>query len=68
METDLVKERKDLIAKINDEPNFKLDYLEIINENTFLKADKNTQNKRAIIAGWINQIRLIDNMPVSTKS
>jgi pantoate--beta-alanine ligase len=51
-----------------DEPNFKLDYLEIIDENTFLKADKNTQNKRAIIAGWINQIRLIDNMPVSTKS
>ena len=58
----------DMHKVLLDEPNFKLDYLEIIDENTFLKADKNTQNKRAIIAGWINQIRLIDNMPVSTKS
>jgi pantoate--beta-alanine ligase len=58
----------DMHKVLLDEPNFKLDYLEIIDENTFLKADKNTQNKRTIIAGWINQIRLIDNMPVSTKS
>jgi pantoate--beta-alanine ligase len=45
-----------------------LDYLEVIDENTFLRADKSTLNKRAIIAGWINQVRLIDNMAVSTKS
>lgn len=53
---------------LDTEPNFKLDYLEIIDEDTFLMADKTTQNKRAIIAGWINQVRLIDNMSVRAQS
>ena len=53
---------------LSTEPNFKLDYLEIIDADTFLKADKTTQNKRAIIAGWINQVRLIDNMAVRVQS
>ena len=54
--------------EIRNEPNFKLDYLEIINEESFLKADKSTRYKRGIIAGWINQVRLIDNMQVSFTS
>lgn len=54
--------------EIKNEPNFKLDYLEIINEESFLKADKSTRYKRGIIAGWINQVRLIDNMQVSFTS
>ncbi|MFM8191475.1 MAG: pantoate--beta-alanine ligase [Candidatus Nanopelagicus sp.] len=54
--------------EIKNEPNFKLDYLEIIDEETFLKADKSTQYKRGIIAGWINEVRLIDNMRVSFTS
>jgi pantoate--beta-alanine ligase len=44
-----------------DEPGFTLDYLEIINEDTFLPASENSKNKRAIIAGWVNGVRLLDN-------
>jgi len=42
-----------------------LDYAEIINESNFEKASPNDANKRAIIAGWVNGIRLIDNMPMN---
>jgi pantoate--beta-alanine ligase len=41
---------------------FELDYAEIIDENDFSKAVDATPNKRAIIAGWLNGVRLIDNM------
>ena len=50
------------------EPAFKLDYAEIIDEKTFQKASANTQNKRAIIAGWVNGVRLLDNAVVETNS
>ena len=53
--------------EISSEPGFKLDYLEVIDENSFEKAKTDTQNKRVIIAGWVNQIRLIDNMPMGNK-
>ncbi|NBU93548.1 MAG: pantoate--beta-alanine ligase [Actinobacteria bacterium] len=43
------------------EPGFELDYLEIIDEETFLPATPNSKNKRAIIAGWVNGVRLLDN-------
>jgi pantoate--beta-alanine ligase len=42
-----------------------MDYAELINENTFEIATNETQNVRAIVAGWINGIRLIDNMFMS---
>jgi pantoate--beta-alanine ligase len=48
------------------EPAFKLDYAEIIDEKTFQIAGANTQNKRAIIAGWVNGVRLLDNAVVET--
>jgi len=41
---------------------FKCDYAEIIDEESFSIATDATQNKRAIIAGWIDTVRLIDNM------
>jgi pantoate--beta-alanine ligase len=44
------------------EAGFTLDYAEIIDENDFSKAVDATLNKRAIIAGWLNGVRLIDNM------
>ena len=44
-----------------DEPGFTLDYLEIIDEDTFLPASENSKNKRVIIAGWVNGVRLLDN-------
>ena len=52
---------------IKSEPRFKLDYLEMIDANTFDLAKENTENKRLIIAGWINQVRLIDNMAMGSK-
>ena len=50
------------------EPAFKLDYAEIIDEKTFQKASANTPNKRTIIAGWVNGVRLLDNAVVETNS
>jgi pantoate--beta-alanine ligase len=41
---------------------FSLEYAEIIDEKDFSKALDRTENKRAIIAGWLNGVRLIDNM------
>ena len=50
---------------LSSEGSFTLDYAEIINENNFEKAQQSDANKRAIIAGWVNGIRLIDNMPMN---
>jgi len=50
------------------EPSFKLDYAEIIDEKTFQLASATTQTKRAIIAGWINGVRLLDNAVVESNS
>jgi pantoate--beta-alanine ligase len=36
----------------------------LIDENTFAEADQLTENKRLIIAGWVNQVRLIDNKAI----
>jgi pantoate--beta-alanine ligase len=56
-----------MISEISTEPGFKLDYLEVIDELTFEKAKPETQNKRVIIAGWVNNLRLIDNMPMGIR-
>jgi len=47
------------------EEAFKVDYAEIIDENDFSSATAQTQNKRGIVAGWINGVRLLDNMQMS---
>jgi pantoate--beta-alanine ligase len=49
---------------IANEPQFKLDYLSIIDENNFSIANERTVNARILIAGWVEGVRLIDNMPV----
>ena len=54
-------------SEISKEPGFKLDYLEVIDETTFKMAKPDTKNKRAIIAGWVNQLRLIDNIPMGMR-
>jgi len=54
-------------SEISKEPGFKLDYLEVIDETTFEMAKPDTKNKRAIIAGWVNQLRLIDNIPMGMR-
>jgi pantoate--beta-alanine ligase len=44
------------------ESGFKKDYAAIIDEDSFELASDQTRHKRAIIAGWIDGVRLIDNM------
>jgi pantoate--beta-alanine ligase len=59
---DLPMARTALLTHAQNQPGFKLDYAEIIDEADFSLANESTQNKRAIIAGWLNGVRLIDNM------
>lgn len=47
------------------EPNFKTDYAVIIDEETFEIATPTTKHKRALIAGTIGAVRLIDNMVIA---
>jgi pantoate--beta-alanine ligase len=49
----------------SQEPLFKLDYAEIIDEDNFEIATDSTSKQRAIIAGWLNGVRLIDNMQMN---
>ena len=51
-------------AVLDSQPSFKLDYLNLIDEETFADAHQSTENKRLIIAGWVNQVRLIDNKAI----
>ena len=44
------------------EPDFQVDYAEVIDEETFELAPPGSQSARGIIAGWVNGLRLIDNM------
>ena len=60
-ETGDLEKMQEIIAS---EPQFKLDYLSIIDENNFSIANDRTVNARILIAGWVEGVRLIDNMPV----
>lgn len=53
---------------LSTEPGFKLDYADVIDEETFRLASESTRNKRAIIAGWVNGVRLLDNAVVEANS
>ena len=47
---------------ISTDDGFTCDYAVIIDEDSFALADDSTRHQRAIIAGWIDGVRLIDNM------
>jgi pantoate--beta-alanine ligase len=59
-----VVQAREYLKKVD---GFSLDYLEAIDEQSFNLASADTKNKRLIIAGWVNQVRLIDNMAVESK-
>ena len=40
---------------------------DFIDEKTFDHAQSDTREVRAIVAGWINGVRLIDNMPMGNR-
>ena len=54
------------LSEVTNEPAFKLDYAEIIDRETFEPADASTRRPHAIIAGWIEEVRLIDNMAMQS--
>ena len=62
---DIEQSRELLTAELLAIPDFLLDYAEIIDEQNFRVADSRTVNARAVVAGWINGVRLIDNMAMS---
>ena len=59
-----IENARELLKKVD---GFSLDYLEEIDEHSFTLANSETRNKRLIIAGWVNQVRLIDNMAMGSK-
>ena len=59
-----IEDARELIKKVD---GFSLDYLQEIDEESFTLATPETRNKRLIIAGWVNQVRLIDNMAMGSK-
>ena len=64
-EKDIDAARTVMTEVLKSEEAFTLDYAEIINESNFEKASQKDESKRAIIAGWVNGIRLIDNMSMN---
>ena len=50
---------------LSSEPRFKKDYAVVIDEETFEVAKSDTKQKRALIAGTIGGVRLIDNMVIA---
>ena len=62
--TGFANQRGVLHQVLATEPGFTLDYAEIIDESNFQLATPDTGAARAIIAGWVNGVRLLDNMPM----
>ena len=56
------KNKVEMRKVLTSEPKFKLDYAELIDEETFGPVTEKTNITRGIIAGWISGVRLIDNM------
>jgi pantoate--beta-alanine ligase len=54
-----------MVHILNSEPGFTLDYAVVIDEDTFERATTQTKRPRALIAGWVNGVRLLDNMAMS---
>jgi pantoate--beta-alanine ligase len=53
---------RELTLKIlSSEPKFILDYVEVIDADTFEIATSETSKRRTIIAGWVDGVRLLDN-------
>ncbi len=51
-----------------EESAFTLDYADFIDEETFGAPTASSKSVRAIVAGWINGVRLIDNTPMRIES
>ena len=56
------KSEAELQQILSTEKLLELDYASFIDDETFLPADQRSKSVRAIVAGWINGVRLLDNM------
>jgi pantoate--beta-alanine ligase len=56
---------QELNQSLATEPGFKAEYAVIIDETDFSLATDATVRKRGLVAGWVNGVRLIDNMPMA---
>ena len=59
------QELREILAR---EAELTVDYADYIDEQTFLAPTESTQFTRAIVAGWINGVRLLDNMAVKSEA
>lgn len=57
--------QKELEQTLASEPGFEVEYAVIIDEADFSVATDTTAKKRGLVAGWVNGVRLIDNMPMT---
>jgi pantoate--beta-alanine ligase len=62
------KTEEELREILATEPAFTVDYADFIDEKSFAHAQSSSSDLRAIIAGWINGVRLIDNMPMGIRA
>jgi pantoate--beta-alanine ligase len=62
------KTEAELRAILTTESAFTIDYADFIDEKTFTHAQPTSVDVRAIVAGWINGVRLIDNMPMGIRA
>jgi pantoate--beta-alanine ligase len=58
------KSADELRTLLSAEPAFTIDYAEFIDPRDFTHAKSESKEVRAIVAGWINDIRLIDNIKI----
>jgi pantoate--beta-alanine ligase len=57
-----------MLEILSSEPLFSLDYAVVIDEESFELATPTTAKRRALIAGWVNGVRLLDNMAMSVSA
>ena len=62
------KTEEELRAILATESALTVDYADFIDEKTFVHAQSATEQVRAIVAGWINGVRLIDNMAMGNRA
>ena len=58
----------ELRKALGSQPLLTVDYADIIDEGNFLPVTRDTTHARAIVAGWINGVRLIDNRQMVQRS
>jgi len=57
-----------MIEILGSEPAFTLDYAVVIDEESFELATPVTKRPRALITGWVNGVRLLDNMAMRQRA